>query len=166
MPLSMHFKNNGSAFATEWAWFAWDVFNQNEQQWGQESPLPPGFHFSKRSGLVAHGALDLQGTRALGWLCRRVWCFFAYLSIFGFQPELCPACGLQAAGLGVDLDALGSLHHQSTRGRLQPATHTHTHRGYTALLLLLLLCCTAAPLTLLMCSFSPAFRGKGLCTVW
>lgn len=37
---------------------------------------------------------------------------FAYLSIFGFQPELCPARGFQAAGLGVDLDAFWSLHHQ------------------------------------------------------
>lgn len=52
---------------------------------------------------------------------------FAYLSVFGLQPELCPARGFQAAGLGVDLDAFWSLHHQRARRRLQSVTE----RGVT-----------------------------------
>lgn len=109
---------------------------------------------------------DPQGSRTAGDPCLGLallqgLAFLAYLSIFGFQPELCPARGLQAAGLGVDLDALRSLHHQRARGRLQPATQ----RGYTAPWAQCSCSgCCAAPQTLLMCRFSPALRGKCLCS--
>lgn len=75
---------------------------------------------------------DSEGYRSAGDVCLALVLLqgltsFAYLSVFGFQPELCPARGFQAAGLGVDLDAFWSLHHQRARRRLQSVTE----RGVT-----------------------------------
>ena len=43
-----------------------------------------------------------------------------HLSVFGLQPQLVPADGLDVSGLGQDLDAFGGLHQQGAGRGLQP----------------------------------------------
>lgn len=110
MLLSKHFKNNESAFAMESGLFACCVQSLlAETKLGSPASLIPPHQWLK----VTQKATNLQRICGLVCFLLQVSMSFTYLSIFGFQPELCPARGFQAARLGVDLDAFWSLHHQS-----------------------------------------------------